>query len=192
MQSNSANPLKWQRRAKLGGFMSYETKYPNWKELVQEASLSTSSASEAASKLDIKYDTYKKYAIKYGCFVTNQAGKGISKPSTQSIPLTEILDGKHPQYQSNKLRKRLLDEGYFQYKCYSCNSTEWLGKPIPLELEHIDGNSSNNKLNNLTLLCPNCHAFTDTYRGRNKLQEGVETIRQPSRPDEDIVQTTKH
>lgn len=44
--------------------------------------------------------------------------------------------------------------------------TEWLGQPIPLELEHRDGNSSNNELENLELLCPNCHA--QTYRSRNR------------------------
>lgn len=170
--------------------MSYETKYSNWKELVVKASNISKSASEAASLLDIKYDTYKKYAIKYGCFITNQSGKNTSKVSGSKIPITEILEGLHPQYQSNKLRVRLLKEGYFQYKCYSCNLTEWLNKPISLELEHIDGNSSNHRFINLTLLCPNCHSFTSTYRGKNKMQEGVETIRQSSRTDEDIVQTT--
>lgn len=170
--------------------MSYETKYPNWKELVINASTNSKSATEAAAVLDIKYDTYKKYAVKYNCFITNQSGKGTTKPSSTKIPLEDILNGKHPQYQSNKLRIRLLEEKYFQYKCYSCNLSEWLNKLIPLELEHIDGNSSNHMLNNLTLLCPNCHSFTDTYRGRNKLQEGVETKRQSSRTDEDIVQTT--
>jgi len=131
--------------------------------------MSTNSATAAAAFLDIKYDTYKKYAILYGCFSINQAGKGINKISGTKIPLEEILEGKHPQYQSNKLRQRLLEEEYFQYKCYNCGLTEWLGKPIPLELEHIDGNSSNNLIDNLTLLCPNCHSFTTTYRGKNKI-----------------------
>lgn len=171
--------------------MSYETKYPNWKELVVSASENSKSASEAAALLDIKYDTYKKYAIKYNCFVTNQAGKGTSKPNSAKIPIEEIIfKGKHPQYQSNKLRIRLIEENFFERKCYRCLNTLWQGVPIPLELEHIDGNSSNHLFDNLTLLCPNCHALTDSYRGKNKFREGVETIRQPSRPDEDIVQTT--
>lgn len=149
--------------------MSYETKYPNWRERVIEASTNSKSASEAAAILDIKYDTYKKYAIKYGCFAVNPSGKGTSKESGTKIPLEDILAGKHPQYQSNKLRLRLLSDGIFIHKCNNCNLTDWLGKPIPLELEHIDGNSSNNKLENLELLCPNCHSFTDTYRGKNKI-----------------------
>jgi hypothetical protein len=169
---------------------NYESKYPNWKELVISATEQSNSATQAAAILDIKYDTYKKYAIKYGCFKTNQPGKGLPK-TREAIPISDIIvHGLHPQYTSNKLRQRLIKDRYFEYRCYSCNLSEWLGSPIPLELEHIDGNSSNHLLENLTLLCPNCHALTPTYRGRNKLQKGVETIRQPSRTDEDIVQTT--
>lgn len=148
--------------------MSYETKYPDWKEKVIEASNTSKSASEAAAILDIKYDTYKKYAIKYGCFNTNPSGKGTNKISGTKIPLEDILSGLHPQYQSNKLRLRLLEEGIFPHKCNNCELTDWLGNHIPLELEHIDGNSSNNLLENLELLCPNCHSLTDTYRGKNK------------------------
>ena len=53
------------------------------------------------------------------------------------------------------------------YKCESCNLSEWLNEPIPLELEHCDGDNLNNIKNNLLLLCPNCHAKTKFYRGKN-------------------------
>ena len=53
------------------------------------------------------------------------------------------------------------------HSCERCNQKEWLGKPIPLEVHHIDGDSLNNEMSNLELLCPNCHALTDNYRGRN-------------------------
>ena len=65
-----------------------------------------------------------------------------------------------------KLRKRLIREGFFEHKCYKCKNSKWNNKDIPLELEHKDGDHSNNNLNNLTLLCPNCHAQTPTYRRR--------------------------
>ena len=51
--------------------------------------------------------------------------------------------------------------------CENCGLTEWMGKPISLEVHHIDGDSLNNELDNLQLLCPNCHALTENYRGKN-------------------------
>ena len=52
-------------------------------------------------------------------------------------------------------------------KCECCGSKEWLNNPIPLEVHHLDGDRLNNELSNLQLLCPNCHALTDNYRGKN-------------------------
>ena len=68
---------------------------------------------------------------------------------------------------THKLRLRLLQEKYFEEKCNKCGGTEWLGEKIPLELHHKDGIKDNNSLENLELLCPNCHVFTDTYKTKN-------------------------
>ena len=68
---------------------------------------------------------------------------------------------------THKLRLRLFEEKIFEEKCYSCGNATWLSQPIPLELHHIDGNKENNNLDNLTILCPNCHYFTDTYKTKN-------------------------
>ena len=54
------------------------------------------------------------------------------------------------------------------HQCSICKLTEWIGNPIPLELDHIDGNHTNNKRSNVRLICPNCHAQTDNYKGKNK------------------------
>lgn len=63
---------------------------------------------------------------------------------------------------STHLKKHLLKERGVQ--CENCHFTEWLNKPITLELEHVDGDRTNNSLNNLKLLCPNCHSYTLTWR----------------------------
>ena len=56
----------------------------------------------------------------------------------------------------------------FGRQCSICKNEKWLDKPMPLELDHINGNSSDNSKENVRMLCPNCHSFTPTYKGRNK------------------------
>jgi len=68
---------------------------------------------------------------------------------------------------SSKTLKRYLLKEHGE-KCWCCGITEWNGKKIVFEIEHNDGNSSNNSLDNLSILCPNCHSQTSTYKNRNK------------------------
>lgn len=84
-----------------------------------------------------------------------------------AIPLKEVLR-KGVNYQTYKLAKRLIKEGLKERCCEKCKNTIWLGQPIPLELHHINGDRLDNRIENLQLLCPNCHAQTDNYRGKNK------------------------
>ena len=69
--------------------------------------------------------------------------------------------------QTSKYIKRYIFEK-FSYKCSNCGINDWLGKSISLQLEHIDGNPTNQTEDNLTLLCPNCHSQTDSYAGKNR------------------------
>jgi hypothetical protein len=69
------------------------------------------------------------------------------------------------------------------HRCENCNLESWLGEPIPLELEHCDGDNKNNQKENLLLLCPNCHARTKFYRGKNIPNQGKMKV-----PDEKIVE----
>lgn len=70
--------------------------------------------------------------------------------------------------QSAHVKNRILKYNIKEYKCEQCHNTIWNNRPIPLELHHINGNRFDNRLENLQLLCPNCHAQTDNYAGKNK------------------------
>lgn len=97
---------------------------------------------------------------------TGQAwNKGTTYESSQYMPFEEYIKSEHVQ--TNKVRKKLLKEGIKKHICECCRNTTWNDQPIPLEVHHKDGDKTNNSLENLQLLCPNCHALTDTYRGKN-------------------------
>lgn len=127
---------------------------------------SSNSMSEAAAKLGVQFSTFKRKALKLNCYRPNQGGKGNNKDwlANRAISLDEILDGKHPHFQSYKLKHRLFKEGLKENKCEECGVSEWNGLPILCELDHIDGNSRNHRLKNLRILCPNCHSQTETFR----------------------------
>jgi 5-methylcytosine-specific restriction endonuclease McrA len=65
------------------------------------------------------------------------------------------------------LKKRLLRAGLLEKRCQACGIFEWRGGPLSLELHHINGVGQDNRLENLALLCPNCHSQTDSWGGRN-------------------------
>lgn len=128
---------------------------------------SSPTMAQAASKLGIHFNTFRRIAKKLNCYKTNQSGKGLTKRSDRGIPLSDILDGKHPQFQSFKLKNKLIKEGVKENKCELCGVCEWNERLINCELDHIDGNSRNHRLENLRILCPNCHSQTETFRAKN-------------------------
>lgn len=124
---------------------------------------------KAAATLKIHFNSFKKRALELNCYKPNQRGLGIIKKSGQKIPIEEIIfEGKHPSYQTNKLKNRLISEGHKKNKCEECQlENKWNDKPIIMELDHIDGDRTNHLFENLKILCPNCHSQTKTYRGKN-------------------------
>jgi hypothetical protein len=94
--------------------------------------------------------------------------KGGKRNKPSYIDLNEVLEGKHPEYSRKRIKARLFANGLKEKQCECCGNDTWNGEPIPLELDHIDGDRTNNRLENLKIICPNCHAQTETYRGKNK------------------------
>ena len=72
-----------------------------------------------------------------------------------------------------RLRNRLIQYGFKAEQCEQCGLREWRGEPVPLELHHVNGINNDHRLANLQLLCPNCHAVTENYRGKNQRKAGV-------------------
>ena len=91
------------------------------------------------------------------------------KKRTDTIKLEEIFIKGYKNRET--LRKNLII--LRGHKCECCNLEEWNGLPIALQVHHKDGDGLNNLLDNLELLCPNCHAQTDNYCGKNKIKIGI-------------------
>lgn len=115
------------------------------------------------------YNVIRKAATLWGIDTSHFTGQGWRSGKTfqPKRSVDQYLDNSYP-INSFRLKNRLIEEGILQPICSSCNLTRWLTNLIPLELDHIDGDPVNNELTNLRLLCPNCHALTSTYRGKNK------------------------
>jgi hypothetical protein len=143
-----------------------------WESKIKEACETSLTMREASSKLPMHGNTFAKMAKEIGCYTPNQGGKGTRKyGGNKGYKLQDILEGKHPGYNNHRLKQRLIREGVKEHRCENCNLTHWIDDLIPLELHHIDGNSSNHLLINLKLLCPNCHALTDNYRALKKCRD---------------------
>jgi hypothetical protein len=93
--------------------------------------------------------------------------KGLKLPtSNKAMPLVDIL-AENSHYNLSRLRERMIAAGLKERKCEICNNTIWMNKLIPLQVHHVNGDRTDNRIENITVVCPNCHAQTDTYCGRN-------------------------
>ena len=115
----------------------------------------------------IIHKAIKEYDLDISHFTGQGWNSGLKFKPFEEKPIDKILVA-NSSYQSFKLKRRLLQKGLKKHICEQCGLIEWQGKPIPLELHHKNGNNRDNRIENLLLLCPNCHALTESYRGKNK------------------------
>lgn len=141
---------------------------------IRYAMMNSKSNREAARFLKINLTTYRKYAKRYIDSDTqlnlydlhkNQAGKNINKGTVSQegyYRLEDILEGKRPDYNPKKLKKRLLKNSILEERCSRCGFEERriLDYSMPLLLDWIDGDMTNHKRENLQLLCYNCYFLT--------------------------------
>lgn len=105
----------------------------------------------------------KKYNLDTSHFCVDYTKKNIHNPYTR-----EEIFVKDSPVCPYKAKLALFKYGLKEWKCEKCGRTEWEGEEIPLQIHHINGNNRDNRLENLQVLCPNCHAQTDTYCGKKK------------------------
>ena len=116
---------------------------------------------------------------------TGQGWNGHSNTTTKTgkaekYTLEEVFCKDSPVTQK-VLRSYVERHSILEYKCVNCGCDgNWQGGKISLEIDHKDGDSTNNAIENLRYLCPNCHALTDTYRGKNKALKSVRRDCTPS------------
>lgn len=139
-----------------------KTKLPKDPQEVKEAVSKFKNVEAVAKFYNVSKQALYKYMRVYKIKPPYRGSLG--RPKTD---LENLVKGSNVCVTLPTLKRHLLEVLKWAYKCAECGLTEWRGKPPPLELDHIDGNKFNNRLNNFRLLCSNCHAFTDTYRGRN-------------------------
>jgi len=88
----------------------------------------------------------------------------------RAMPIEQLLRGRRDR---THLKGRLIKAGLLLERCQSCGIVDWRGRPLALELHHINGDGHDNRLGNLALLCPNCHSQTDSWGGRNSRRRGA-------------------
>jgi 5-methylcytosine-specific restriction endonuclease McrA len=138
----------------------------NWSELMRELNLAISGNTKRCvqkhcveNDIDTSHFVGQRWA---------KGRKGIFKQGFQEIPLKEILVENSAYLWTQNLKKRLFAVGLKEKECEECGLSEWRGERMPLQLDHINGNNTDNRIENLRILCPNCHCITPTWGNKKR------------------------
>lgn len=137
----------------------------NLAQILNRFGLSTSSSNYIALKSRLKQENIEYNHIKIGI----DSNLGRKFPNKKVISLDDILI-ENSSYSRSHLKKRLLKGGLLKNECACGQGSEWKGKPLTMQIDHINGISNDNRLNNLRMICPNCHSQTETFSGRNAIR----------------------
>ena len=153
-------------------------KYKYTDEQFREAVKNSLSIAQVAQALGIKaaggnYTTIKNKIKELNLDTSHFTGQGWNTGTRyRQIRPTKSLDSiliEHSAYVNTyHLKERLIKEGVKENKCEICGISTWMDKPLNMELHHINGDHTDLRIENLQMLCPNCHALTDNYRGKAK------------------------
>lgn len=134
-------------------------------QILKGLNLDNKPSSYRSLKSRLEKDNISYTHIKLG--ISSNKGRKFS-PSPKKIPLSSILVENSSYTNRCLLKNRLIKEFLLVEKCYECGLTNtWNNKPLVLQLDHINGISNDHRIENLRLLCPNCHSQTSTFAGRN-------------------------
>jgi HNH endonuclease len=148
-------------------------------EELKDALENSRSVRQALIKVGLKpeganYTTIYKIMDEMNIDKSHMTGQGWNKGDVMGLvknntrPLDEILVENSTYTNTHKIKKRLIAAGLKDHVCETCGLQQWNGQQISLELDHINGDRFDHRLENLQLLCPNCHSQTPSYRGKNK------------------------
>lgn len=113
------------------------------------------------------YDFLKNIIKKYNIDTTHFTHDLIVEKRRKKITFEEIFCEESKMKSTSNVKSKIIELGLKEWVCEKCKMREWNGEPIPLELHHINGNRHDNRLENLQLLCCNCHAQTENFCGKN-------------------------